>query len=395
MTFPLEVALRFLREGRMQTVLVLGGAGVGVGVLVFLSALIGSLQDSLLEQTLGSQAHVVVRPNEEAVTPVLKGDVWRTVETPPQRLRSIDEWPRVLEQVRRTPGILASTPTVNGSAQALRGAAQRAVSLRGIEPETFDEIISLQKKLTAGTWRVQGDEALIGVELARELGLGVGDRIRLFVDDDHSTSVRIIGIFDVGSKDLNLRWVLVPLRMAQSLFALEGGVSTIESTVAVPFDAEDIAESIAARTGLVADSWMKLNGQLLTALRSQASSSSMIQFFVIVAVALGISSVLVVSVVQKSREIGILRAMGASRSQVTRVFLWQGIVVGVSGSVFGTLLGMGLLALFRLAPLTFTPELSPEIVLRSCLIALGTGLVAAVMPARRAAGLDPAVAIRG
>jgi lipoprotein-releasing system permease protein len=151
---------------------------------------------------------------------------------------------------------------------------------------------------------------------------------------------------------------------------------------------------------LVAESWMTLNAQLLTALKSQSSSRYMIQFFVIVAVALGIASVLVVSVVQKSREIGILKAMGTTTGKVMRVFLIQGAVVGVVGSVLGSALGAGLALFFTTiarnpdgTPL-FPITLDPQLFLTAAAVALFTGLIAAVVPARRASGLDPAVVIR-
>jgi lipoprotein-releasing system permease protein len=394
-SFPLQVALRFLREGRMQSVLILGGAGVGVAVLIFLSCLITSLQNSLITQTLGSQAHIVVRPPDRVVAPVLRGDaVLRTIEQPAQRLTSIEQWPRVVDDVANTPGVQATSPVVSGSAQALRGLAKRAVTLRGIVPDQFDAIIGLQSRITTGEWRVTADGCLIGTELARELGVGIGDRLRVLVDEDHSAVVRVQGIFDLGAKDVNLRWLLVPLRQAQTLFSLDGGVSLVEARVDDIFRATEIAMDIAQRTGLIADSWMTLNAQLMVALQSQGSSSNLIQFFVIIAVALGISSVLVVSVVQKRKEVGILRAMGASRAQIQRVFLWQGAIVGLAGSFFGTLFGLGMLELFKLAPLTFTIETPPALIARACVIALVTGIVAAVLPARRAARLDPAVAIR-
>lgn len=393
--FPLQVAVRFLREGRTQSVLILFGAGVGVAVLVFLSCLITSLQDSLIAQTLGSQAHIVVRPPDEAVLPVRTDETFRTVEVAAQRLTPIEQWPRVLAAVTSVPGVAATSPVVSGSGQALRGLARRAVTVRGIEPEAFDGIIDLRRRMKQGTWQVSGDGCLVGTELARELGLALGDRMRVLVDEDHSATCRVQGVFDLGAKDVNLRWVLVPLRQAQTLFELAGGISIIEVRVDDIFAATAVAAAIAARTGLVADSWMTLNAQLMTALQSQGSSSNMIQFFVIVAVALGISSVLIVSVVQKGKEVGILRAMGATSSQVQRVFLWQGAIVGVSGSVLGTAMGLGLLALFRLAPLTFTIDASPALIARACGIAFITGVVAALLPARRAAKLDPAVAIRG
>jgi len=284
---------------------------------------------------------------------------------------------------------------VAGSAQMSRGQAQRAVTLRGIVPIDFDRIISLTDRMKEGTAEVQGEGALIGTELAKDLGARVGDRLRLLVDEDHTATVRVQGIFDLGAKDVNLRWVLVPLRQAQTLLGIDGGISLIECRVDQIFEANAVAEAITSRTGLVADSWMTLNAQLMVALQSQGSSSNMIQAFVILAVALGIASVLVVSVVQKKKEIGILRAMGASRRQVNRVFLWQGAMVGVAGSVVGTMLGMLLLFVFRQLPLTFAIETPPTLVLRACLIAIATGVLSAVVPARRAGQLDPADAIRG
>jgi lipoprotein-releasing system permease protein len=399
MSFPFSVAVRFLREGRAQSLLILGGAAVGVAVLIFLSSLIESLQRSLIEQTLGAQAHIVVRPLDEVSRPVVATDgselIVRRTEQPAQRLRSLPDGLRVKAVVDEIPGVVASAAIVSGAAQIGRGQAQRAVTLRGIDPVDFDRIISLQSRVREGVWQVSGDGALIGTELAKDLGARIGDRLRILVDEDHTATVRVQGIFDLGAKDVNLRWVLLPLRQAQTVLGLDGGISLVEGRVDDIFAADTIAKAIADRTSLVADSWMTLNAQLLVALRSQGSSSTMIQAFVILSVALGIASVLVVSVVQKKKEIGILRAMGASRSQINRVFLWQGAIVGVAGSVLGSALGLLLILGFRQLPLTFTIETPPSLVLRACVIALVTGLVSALVPARSAARLDPAEAIRG
>jgi lipoprotein-releasing system permease protein len=166
------------------------------------------------------------------------------------------------------------------------------------------------------------------------------------------------------------------------------------------FGAESVAQAVTARSGNDAESWMRSNAQLLVALRSQSSSSQMIQAFVILAVAMGIASVLVVSVVQKRKEIGILRAMGVTRRDVLRVFLLQGALVGVGGSVLGTALGAGLGALFASlarnadGSATFPIAVSAALIARSVLVAVATGLLAAALPARSASRLDPAEAIR-
>lgn len=403
MRFELHMALRFLKEGRMQTALILAGISTGVGVIIFISALIGGLQESIIDRTLGTQAHVVLRPPDDEARPQLdrqREDILERIQRPAQRLRSILNWPRLLADLRRRSGVTAASPTVAGSAFALRGTANRSVALRGVDPESYSGILDLRTRLTEGTFDLTGTHIVVGVELAKELGLSVGDTLRLTAPEDRSEVFTISGLFDVGNKDLNLRWVFVNLREGQTLMNLSGGVSTVEVKLRDIFSAEKEAQEIHAATGLKADSWMTMNSELLTGLRGQSSSSAMIQFFVIVAVMLGIASVLVVSVIQKGRQIGILRAFGTRREQILRIFLLQGGILGVVGSLGGIMLGTFLALFFQSmvsnqdgTPL-FPVALTAALYARSVLVALITGLVGAWLPARRAANMDPAVAIR-
>lgn len=403
MSFPWIAALRFLREGRSQSALIVVGVAVGVAVMVFLSALITGLQQSLIDQTLGTQAHVVVRPPDDAPRPLLpRGESLyaSAVQQPAQRLRTIASWPQVAAEARRVAGVVAAAPTITGAGFASRGDADLPVVLRGVEAESFPAIIPVDRKLVAGRFEPVAQGAVIGSELAARLGVGLGDRVRLGNAQGEGQPFDVVGVFDLKNQEVNQRWVFVSLRAAQSLLGLAGDVSAVEIGVARVFDAESIAREIGQRTGLKAESWMELNRQLLVALQSQSSSSNMIQFFVIVAVALGIASVLFVSVVQRSREIGILRAMGAQTGDVLRVFVLQGLLVGLAGSLAGVLLGWGLSAIF--ASLALNPDGTPRfpvavgaaLVLRSILIAALTGVLAALAPARRAARLDPVEVIR-
>ncbi|MCC6129635.1 MAG: ABC transporter permease [Acidobacteria bacterium] len=404
MPFEWVVAVRFLREGRAQTILILLGIGVGVGVIVFLSALINGLQDSLIERTLGTQPHVILRMPDDAVRPMKKAGadelVMSRLEEPAQRLRSILRWQQTLDEAAGNPRVTAVAPLVSGAAFALRGNANKSIALRGIDPERYRAIIDLPARLIEGTYELAGDEALIGVELAKDFGLETGDKVRLTTAGGKSEVFLIKGVFDVGNKDLNERWVFVPIRAAQTLLDLTGGISSIEVKVREIFDAEDVAQELGRVTGLSAESWMKLNTQLLIGLRSQSASSVMIQVFVIVAVALGITSVLVVSVVQKSREIGILKAMGTTTGRVTRIFLLEGAILGLAGSALGLMIGSGLALFFASlaknpdGSATFPVALTLVLFARSALVATTVGLLAAVIPARRAAQLDPAEVIR-
>jgi lipoprotein-releasing system permease protein len=401
--FELLVALRFLREGRMQTLLIVAGVTAGVAVVVFITALITGLQSNLVQRTLGSQAHIVIRPPEEVAQPAIDrntADIAARIESRAQRLRSIDQWESVFARLSGAPGIIAASPMVSGPAFASRGNASKSVAILGVDPELYTKVVSIEDDLVTGKFRPTGTDAVIGVELARDLGVAVGDKVRLATAGNREDLVTVVGLFDVGTKDLNRRWVFTSMKLAQNLLDLPGGVTNIDLTVSELFGAEATARTIAGQTGLLAESWMQTNAQLLSALRAQTASTLTIRTFVTLIVALGIASVLVVSVVQKQKEIGILRAMGASEGRILRVFLIQGGLVALVGSVLGSGIAAVLVTLFsRFArnadgSALITPLLEPSLFVTTWLVALATGVLAAALPARRAAKLDPAQAIR-
>jgi lipoprotein-releasing system permease protein len=404
MPFEWIVALRFLREGRMQTMLIVAGTTAGVAVIIFITALVNSLQASLAERTLSTQAHIVVRPPEDVPSRVVDprtGAVIARVEPRAQRLRSIDQWERVFPELERMERVTAASPMVTGPAFALRGNASKSIALVGVDPVRFERIVKIEERIVAGRYRIGPGDAVIGIELASDLGANVGDRIRIQTAEKADDVFLVTGIFDVGVKELNRRWVLVPLKTAQSLLNLPGGLTNIDLTVDDIFVAERVAQRIGASTGLLAESWMAINGQLLAAFNNQTMTTRLIRLFLVLIVALGIASVLVVSVVQKQKEIGILRAMGTSPARVMGVFLIQGAVVGAIGAVAGSALATVLVrvASHLLKQEDGTALVSGEIGALTygfaALVALGTGVLAAIAPARRAAHLDPVQAIRG
>ncbi len=404
MPFEWVLALRFLREGRMQTALIMAGTTVGVAVIIFITTLVNGLQISLANRTLSTQAHITVRAPDDAPTPVLDRSGGREVATHleprVQRLRSIDQWERVFRELPGQPHVVDVSPIATGSGFAFRGNASKSIALVGVMPEHYNRIVKVSDKLTAGQYRIGPGEALIGIELAKDLGAAVGDRIRIQSSENREDVFRITGLFDLGVKDLNRRWVIMPLRSAQSLLDLPGGVTHIDLTVDDIFIAEEVANHIASQTGLTAESWMAINTQLLTAFKNQTMTTRTVRLFLVLIVALGIASVLVVSVVQKQREIGILRAMGASPHRIMRVFLIQGGIVGGTGALLGsglaTLMVVG--ASVALRQEDGTPVLTGDIeityYLTAAIVAVLTGLLAAVAPARRAAKMDPVEAIR-
>lgn len=400
--FEWIAAVRFLREGRMQSLLIIVGVGVGVAVIVFMSALLSGLQDNLIRRTLSSQPHITLLPTEDLPRPQqASANTALRLQKNAQRLRTIDQWQTLRDRVQTWPEIAAVSPVASGPAFAIRGEANKAITMVGIDPQRYNRVIALTERLTIGQLRVGAGEAVIGIELAKDLGAELGDKLRLSVADGRSETLTITGLFDLGNKGVNARNVYVGLRTAQSLLDLVGGVSSIDLALHDLDQAEQLARRIAGETGLTADSWIKTNAQFVTALTSQRVSSNVIRFFIALSVAFGIASVLVVSVIQRSKEIGILRAMGATQAQMLRIFLLQGGIVGFFGSLLGSLLAWSLLMLWHVlarnpdGTAMFIISVEPSLILIAAGGASVVGILAALLPARRAAQLDPVVAIRG
>jgi len=400
----LFLSLRLLRDSKTQSLLIGLGVAVGVAVVIFLSALIGGLQKDLISKTVGSQAHIAIRNSQERPRPLRPSTdhvVVKNVERIAQRVRSVDGWQALLARLRQTEGITAATAICRGPATAIRGNAASNVLLSGIDKLTYLEIVDLESKLVSGTVDIEGRGVLLGVRLAEELGVDPGDKLRLSSGDLASSEVfEVRGILELGNRSVDTTWAIVSLRNAQSLLNLSGGATELEASVGSLYDAANIAARIRAETALDAESWMESNAELLAGLRSQSSSSVLIQFFVLLAVTIGIASVLVVSVVQRKREIGILRAIGLTRGQTQRVFLLQGCILSLSGALVGSGLGALLLVAFQKYATTqdgralFPVDLELGLFVFAGGIALCVGIIAALVPARSAARLDPAEAIR-
>ncbi len=401
--FELRVALRFLREGRMQTLLIIVGVAAGVAVIAYISALISGLQSSTLTKTLGAQAHITLKAPDDLVAPAALRVPGTSVltETQPraQRLRSVTNWQALVPLLEAMPNVAGVSPMVSGAGLALRGEAVQSIALMGVDLDRYDRVVGLRSKVVSGTARLAPGETILGRELAQDLGVRAGDRITVQTGG-RSESLRATALVDLGVKDLNRRTVIVPLREAQNLLALPGGATSLDLTLDDVWVAQTMAAKLRAQFPYKIESWQESNAQLVSALNAQSISTSIIRGVVLAVVVLGIASVLVVSVVQKRREIGILRAMGATRGQVMRVFLVQGAVVGALGSLLGLLLAVGLIFVFTRfvrgsdgLPL-FSISLPPETALQVALIATVCGVIAAIAPARSAARLDPAQAIR-
>jgi lipoprotein-releasing system permease protein len=401
--FELTVALRFLREGRMQTALIIGGAAIGVAVIFFITAVLTGVQGDLIRRVTGAQAHIVIKPPEETVAPLVAGDGSRlaSIQARPQRLTTIDGWPALARATEMTAEVVAVAPVATGSALGIKGDASRSVVIVGTELERYLRVVRLDDKVKAGVLQIDTGDALVGIELAKDLGAVIGDRFRVQSAQGVSEVFRIRALLDLGSRELNRRYVYTDLRAAQSLLGIPGRITNIDVSIRDMMRAEQVSAQLRAQSGQLVESWIQTNNQVFAAIKNQDIMTLLIRVFITIVVALGIASVLVVSVVQKRKEIGILRAVGATRRQMLGVFLLQGAMVGTGGALLGSALGMVLVSVFSrilrnaegqaLFSLSFDFRLIGFVVAGAAVL----GLIAAVLPARNAARLDPAQAIRG
>ncbi len=395
--YETHIAFRFLLKGKGQTVLLLVGIAVGVAVQFFLSSLIGGLQLSLIERTVGSAPHIFVLPPDDLPASILLGD-GRTVDSrrvPYSELTEILAWQQYHDFLKGVPGVTAACPVAGGQGFIERGGAAENVSVKGIVPEEGARVYRFDRNLRSGRAELGGDSAVIGLTVADKLRLDLGDRF--FVRNSKGTgeTFTVTGTVDLGSVQANAQ-VFLSLDRARSFLGLEG-VSAIEVKVDDPFEAEALAAGFRREFSRVKfESWQSRNRELLTALRSQSGSSGVIQFFVLFAISLGIASVLGIAAVQKSRQIGILKAMGVDDRGAARIFLIQGLALGVGGSIVGIGLGyaIGLAFLKFFGTGAFGLQLEAFNLVVPAVLAVVGAAVASVIPARKASRLSPIEVIR-
>lgn len=401
--FEVQLAFRFLTDNRLQTLLIITGISIGVAVLVFLTALIDGLQSNLIDKTVSHSPHIsitavdthsikAVSQDHNQAQPIL------LFKTAGDNGTTLLEWPAIEEMLCRDSRIRYVLPVVEGSALVRRAGFNQAVRLRGIELEKADPIYHISDHIIKGSPGLNSGNVLLGIDLAANLGVSPGDPVLLELPGPQLSRFLVGGVFDLEVKSQNEALVLMDRGRAASLLGLPNRITSLEIQVFEVFRARDTALDLQARIpGCKAESWQEINQQLLSALQSQTSSSITIQFFVLLAVILGVASVLAVSAVQKSKQIGILKAMGIRNNRVSLVFMFQGLLLGLSGSTLGVFLGILLTRLFiRFAGqgAGFDVVVSCAVMVKIALVTAGAAMLASYLPACKTAQMDPIEVIR-
>ncbi len=383
MRLAFDIALRFLKSGKGQTLLIALGISVGVAVQIFIGSLIQGLQINLIDTTIGSSSHITISPIDDTKT--------------------IRDWERtVYESQISSLEVLYVSPSLNGPASISYDSDSDSVLIRGFILENADKIYKFKSNLYLGRVPEKRGEVLIGKELALKSNKTIDDEITLITTNGGIYRLKVTGLFDLGVSSINDTWVVMDLETAEGILSADG-ITSIEMQVDDVFRADEISKQVAytiSNNEVKVDNWKDLNQSLLSGLNGQSVSSYMIQVFVLVSVLLGISSVLAISVVQRSKQIGILKAMGIKDKDASLIFVFQGLMLGVLGAILGIGLGIGLLVMFT--KFAVRPDGSPVVpvylnqgfIAVSGLVAILTASIASLIPARITSRLNPIEVIK-
>ncbi len=407
--FETQLAVRHLWSGGGQTLLTVSAVAAGVIIVIFITSLIFGLQDRLTELLTDAIPHVTITVEEPEPKPLAsvpgasEGKSSSRIEQQAPQLKFIDNWPQVVGIVRGLPNVRAVAPVVSGQAFLSKGANPIGAAVVGADPELQDIITPVTKDLIAGKYLgLASDEIVIDAELSKDLDVSTGERIRVTSGTGASDSFTIAGIYSRGQGRGS---AYVTLRTGQSLLGYGTSVNAIYVKLIDIYDADSVADRTMALLPYEAKSWTREFPQFLSSLQVQSASAYLISGFSLIASGFAIAAVLIVSVLQKSKQIGILKSMGARRRQILNVFIFEGLGVALIGSALGATLGT--LIVFFISffdrPVTRvgeTPEqlfpvrILPIYIGLAMLAAIISTVVAAVLPARRAAKMNPVDVMR-
>ena len=379
----LKIAIRFLTHGRVQTILILFGIAIAISIQIFVGLLIGSLQRTIVDRTLGSSPHITISSSNDVPT--------------------IRRWQQIVYEVEHNNQVRAFSPSATGNAFIEKGNKNLPVLVRGFPFSNADQIYNISDAIYDGKEYRACREVLIGRELRDELDLDVGDKLVLSVPRSGTVTLTVSGFYDLGVASINKNWLFTCLDTGQEIFDYGNRVTSIELTVKDLFQADTVSRQLGKKLNnddITIENWKDQNEELLSGLEGQRISSAIIQIVIIASVVIAIASVLAISVLQKSPEIGILKAMGINDFNASLIFIYEGFLLGLVGSLAGLVLGIGLLYTF-IAFTTSPGEIAIidiyfdyGFVVRSWIAALIVATLAGVIPARKSLKLNPVDVIR-
>jgi len=381
-----KIAARFLKSNLGQTFLIVLGIAIGVSVQIFIGSLIQGLQKSLIAKTIGNSPQITI--------------------TSVTNDKKIKEYDQLVADIKSADSRIEKVSVADDNAAFLEsGTNSQSILVRGFNIQDADAIYNFIGRLKEGTYPQNDNEIILGIDLKDEYNLALDDVVTLTTPAQKAVKCKIVGFYDLQVSSINKSWAITTLTTSQNMFETNNTVTSIEIQVssASAFAADAIALKVSDtlnQSDLKVDNWKDANAQLLSGLQGQSISSLMIQVFVLISVVLGIASVLAITVMQKSKQIGILKAMGIKNSSTSYIFLFEGLILGFFGAALGILLGLGLAFSFTKFAVNAdgTPVvalyISYPFIITSGFIAIAASVIASFIPALKSSKLNPIDIIR-
>lgn len=408
MNFELFVCLRYLKstkkKGFLSLISLISVAGVAVGVmaLIIVIAVMTGFGEEFRDKILGVNSHVVVQKFGGAMP----------------------DYDAVLATVNEHPMVTGATPYVYGQSMITTGSGGSGCVVRGIDPATAGQVLSLPDQLIHGSGLQdllppapgEAPGIIIGIQLARQLRVHMGDRLRLLSPSGPLSpmgiiprlkSCRITGIFETGMYEYDSSLVYIDLNTAQDFFDIPAQAHGIEVTITDIYQAAEVAADLRDSLGEMfqVKDWMAMNYNLFSALKLEKTAMFIILTLIVLVAAFNIISTLIMVVMEKTKEIAILKAMGATAQQILRIFIYEGLFIGVSGTLIGLAGGLGVCQLLSrykfielpsdVYPISTLPiKVLPLDVSLIAIAGVLITLLATIYPSWQAAKVEPSTSLR-
>lgn len=384
--YELKIALRQVLSRKRQTFFAILAVALAVSVITVMMAMLSGFQGELIKSSIENSPHIVINPQTEG--------------------NFIHLYRYTSTQIAEKEGVVAVSPKYLGQAALKYRNNAEGISLQGIEPEAEDTVLRVSKDVVEGDFIALSHTRygiVLGDKLAENLGVKLGDRVDAVFPGSKTTSFNVVGLIYTGTAADEVT-AYARLDSVQDFYNEPGVVSTIGVRIADPYQADVIASSIERETGLNAVSWIEANAEILNLLNTQMALTNVFYALIYGIAGFGIANTLITIVAQRTREIGILKAMGASQKSIMAVFLFQSIILGAIGLLLGTILGyIATVALqsYRIEVpqemyfglQTLPLEVQPLNFVYAAFFAFIINIIAGIYPARKAAQLDPVKAI--
>ena len=392
MPFTLFLALKHIRKRLLQSIITVLGVAVGVMVLVTALSLFNGFISQLLRSTLQATPHITLTGFDSA---------------------TFSDDKAITKKIAEHPDVVAVSPFLSTEVLMARRAnsqleiegRQAFSQILGIDPELEASVLSDLPVLANQTESIKNNQGIVlGSSLAARLGIIPNDDILVNNLTQGRESFKVAGTFRVGNELIDSVLSFVSIPTLQEYLGKPGEVSGYHIRIKDPEQANVIGQELGQMTGLLASSWQNIFSSLIEQLKFQKALTSMVVFLIVLVAAMGIANILILTVAEKTQDIGILRAMGATQGQMMRVFMYEGLLLGGTGTILGVILGLLIGLYFTLKPfplpgdLYFITALPVQMQFFDfawiCLVSIATSVIAAIIPAKRASSLDPVSVLR-